>query len=432
LTQEKVLKTLQNTGLSEAEAKVYVFLGKKGPQKAKDICEALKMPKQKFYVIIKNLSSKGILDATLEKPARFSAMPFEKVLDLFVKEKMEEAQQIQQKKTEVLSDWQSIAAAERSDRPTKFTVLEGRNCIYSKLKQMIEETKNQLSLVSTIAGLTRADQFGLLEAATRHGSKSKAQFRFITELSNQNAKAMKNLLERNSKTGFNFKGKTPNLGIKLFTRMVIKDIDEAVFFIDPRTVRTDKKLDDAGLWTNCTSLVDSFTAVFEELWRNSTDLEMKIAEIESGEHPPETNVISNAETAYRKYHEALSSAKEELVIFTSSTGLVACWQGMNLMRELAQRGVSIKIMAPITSENTEAAHQLQNYCEIRQGPAGYLGLTFVDGKQLFQFKNPPSEEEPARAIPYFENTFYTNDLDYVEKSRNMINNAWNKASNVRY
>ncbi len=211
MTQEKVLRTLQNLGLTQGDAQVYIFLGKIGPQKAQDIAKALRMPKQQVYAIIKNLEGKGIVNSTLERPARFSAIRFEKALDLFIKEKMEEAQRIKQNKTEILSDWQSIAIGETGPQSAKFTVFQGRNYIYSKLEQMIEETKNQLSLISTITGLSLADQFGLLEAAFSHGSRSKAQFRFLTELSNQNVEAMKKFLEKKPKAGFRFEGRTPIL-----------------------------------------------------------------------------------------------------------------------------------------------------------------------------------------------------------------------------
>ncbi len=207
--------------------------------------------------------------------------------------------------------------------------------------------------------------------------------------------------------------------------MVIRDDEEAAFFINPETPA---EQDELCLWTNCKSLVDSFAAVFEELWRNSTDIEKKIAEIETGKQMPKTHVISDAETAYGKYHEAMHLAKKEIMMFTSSEGLVACWQGMSLMRELAQRGVSVRIMAPVTSDNWEAAHQLLNCCEVRHGPAGYLGTTIIDGQQLFQFKNPPPEIEVPRSMPYFENTFYTNDLEHVEKSKKMLEDIWKNAS----
>src|SRR4030066_932693 len=125
VSQEKVLKTLESLGIAQLDARVYVFLAKKGPQKATDVAKSLKMPKQTLYVIIKNLQRKGIVTSTLEHPARFSAVPFEKVLDLFVIAKMEEAQRIQQSRDEILLDWQSIAIADNEETSAKFTIIEG-------------------------------------------------------------------------------------------------------------------------------------------------------------------------------------------------------------------------------------------------------------------------------------------------------------------
>ncbi len=80
MSQEKILRTLENLGFSPYDAQVYLFLGKRGPQKTKDISHALKMSKQRLYLILKNLQSKGVVHATIEHPAKFSAIPFERVL----------------------------------------------------------------------------------------------------------------------------------------------------------------------------------------------------------------------------------------------------------------------------------------------------------------------------------------------------------------
>jgi sugar-specific transcriptional regulator TrmB len=426
--QEKILKTLLSLGLKQLDAEVYIFLAKRGPIKAKDAAKALKISKQRVYPIIKNLQGKGIVNATLEHPARFSAIPLEKMLDLFVKAKMEEAQRIQQNKDEILSDWHSIAIEETDETPARFTVIEGRNYIYSKMRQMIQETKNHLSIVTTIKGLARADQFGLFDAAYDHPLKSKIKLRFLTELSEQNVNAMKALLKRIPKGGFKFEGRTPDLGLKLFTQMVIRDEEEAIFFINPGTDNVTVERDNVCLWTNCKSIVNSFICVFEDLWRNSTDIEKKIAEIETGKPIPRTYVISDAETARKKYHEAMCSAKQEIIMITSSKGLVACWKGIHLVRERAERGVSVRILAPIISENMEAAQQLLKFCEVRHVAICYLGTTIIDGKHLFQLKTPPPDQEKPETTAYFENTFYSNDLEYVEKAERMLNDIWKNSS----
>ncbi len=59
------------------------------------------------------------------------------------------------------------------------------------------------------------------------------------------------------------------------------------------------------LWTDCKTLVKAFTAIFEELWHNSTDIREKILEIETGKPAPKTIIIQDAETAKKKYDKIL-------------------------------------------------------------------------------------------------------------------------------
>ena len=84
-------------------------------------------------------------------------------------------------------------------------------------------------------------------------------------------------------------------------------------------------------------------------------------------------------------------------------------------------------MAPIISENFEAAKQLSKICEVRHAPLNYLGTTIVDGKHLFQFKTRSPDQDNLESTPHFENTFYTNDLEYVEKTKRTLNDIWKNA-----
>ena len=58
----------------------------------------------------------------------------------------------------------------------------------------------------------------------------------------------------------------------------------------------------------------------------------------------------------------------------------------------------------------------------------YLGTTIVDGKHLFQFTNPPPNQEKQGSAPYSENTYYTNDTAHIERMKSMLNDIWKNAS----
>ena len=230
----------------------------------------------------------GLVNSTLEHPARFAAVKFDEALDLFAKAKMEEAKTIRQKRGSLLSDWQSIVIREAEDKSAKFTVIEGRKYVYSKIQQMIQETKSQLSMITTVPSLVRADQFGAIDTVFNHPLKEKIKFRFLTEVSDGNAKAIKNLLKRTGSQAVCFEGRTPDLGQRLNNRILIKDDDETLFLIETEEDLFGAKGEGTGLWTNSKTLVKAFVALFEDLWSKSSEIEKRVVEIETGKPTPKT------------------------------------------------------------------------------------------------------------------------------------------------
>jgi sugar-specific transcriptional regulator TrmB len=85
LTQEWMLKNLINLGFKPKDAQVYVFLALNGPQNAKTITSTLQTQKRQVYRILKKLQNREIVNATSNRAAQFSAVPFDKVLDKLIK-----------------------------------------------------------------------------------------------------------------------------------------------------------------------------------------------------------------------------------------------------------------------------------------------------------------------------------------------------------
>lgn len=420
LSQEKISDTLRNFGLTKKEAEVYIFLAKRGILTGGEIAKQMKKNKGQMYRILKNLQKKGLVEATLEFPTRFTAVTFEKVTDLFIKAKQDEVALIKKTRKELLSDWKKISKATREHPTEKFNVIKGTRKIYQKISQMIKETKNQLSAISPVPELLRADQFGLLDDVFNHPLKSEIQFRFLTELSDQNLNAAEALLERAPKT-INLKGRNPDLGLQLSPRMVIRDEEEIVFYITPEADMSMPEKDDMCLWTTSKELVHSFRAVFDELWRNSTDIEKTVSSIKKGE-TIETQVFTNAKIATKKYEEILNSAEKEILMLTSVDGLIDTEKKLRLLKNCAERGILIRIMAPITSENLEIANKLSKHFEVKHAPVSYLKTTIVDGKYLFQSKATFKDKKTTR--PHFQNPYYTNDHEYVRNMEKILHNLW--------
>lgn len=421
LSQQKILNTLQSLGLSSLDAEVYLFLGKKGPKKAGELVQSLHIPKQQLYAILKNLQSKGIINATLEHPARFSAEPFEKVLDLFLKAKIEEVQLIQGNKNEILTDWQSIKIDEVKDKPTTFKVLEGDNYIYPKLKQMLEEAKTQLLIVFRLSELIRINQNGVLDELIFGGSISSIKIRVLTEIFPENRKIMKAIFRKQSNI---LEVRVPDFGLKLPNSQVIRDDDEVAFMLD---LQNRDKQHSKCLWTNCKALVQSFSSVFEESWQSATDIHKKIAEIETGKPSSKTSIIKDPYEAQKKYVEKIRSSQKSVYMMTSSNGLIECWRDQNQKNSWIKKGIYVRIMAPITNENIEATRHLLEICEVKHIPEGFIATAIIDKQHLFQFSAHLSGKESSKSLPFFENTIYSDDTTYIEKMENMLSDIWENA-----
>jgi sugar-specific transcriptional regulator TrmB len=115
LTQEWILKTLINLGFRQRDAEVYVFLALNGTHKASDLAKANGLYKQEVYRALKKLQNQEIVSRTQEAPAHFSALPFDKLLDLLKKANLQEAKRIEQNKDSLLALWDSAVKEKQTD-----------------------------------------------------------------------------------------------------------------------------------------------------------------------------------------------------------------------------------------------------------------------------------------------------------------------------
>ena len=414
MSEEPVRKILKDFGLSEKEAHIYIFLAKHAALRSGEIAKLTKIDKGEVYRVLTNLQTKGLVEKTLEAPTRFTSTTFERAIDSFIKYKRDEANLVEKTKNQLIRDWNQITKTKQVLPIEKFIVIEGRRKLYPRISEMIKNTKTQLSSVSTLNGLLRAEQFGVFEEILSHDSKEKINFRFLTEVSDENLPKLKKILEKIPDNLTNIKGRNPNFDVKLSPQMVIRDKDEILLFINPPAEENLEEKDDVGLWTNCRIIIQSFATMFEDLWMNSTDL--KENTLNNAKLPIEIESIADTELANKKYYSALHAANEEIIILTSSQGLIECSRNLSVLKECNQRDVQIRILAPITKDNFEAAETLHSFCQIRHAPTNHSEATIIDGKEFFQFKG--SSQNDLKAV------FYSDNPVYVNKIRTNFNNTW--------
>jgi hypothetical protein len=201
--------------------------------------------------------------------------------------------------------------------------------------------------------------------------------------------------------------------------MIIRDNEEIIFYITPKAKENETNSDEICLWTNCKALVQAFYADFETSWGKATNILEKVAKNKSPKGAKESIINMN------KYLDiTIRNATREILILTSTEGLQQVYEKIPLLIEKQHIGVTIRILAPIVSENLNAAQQLSKYCEVRHVPIGYLRTTIVDGTHLFQTNNDfPIIDGKER----FKDVSYYDESEIILKTKNVFNNIWEKA-----
>ncbi len=419
-----IKKTLSSFGLSEKESDVYVFLGKHGPLKGSEISKQLKMNKGQVYRILKGLQKKGLVESTLEYPARFTAVSFEEVIDSFIKSKRAEVDLIEESKNDLLSDWKKISSTELESSLERFSVIEGEKKIFGKISQMVKETKNEFVSISSVYGLLRADHYGIFEDLKNHPLKKKIRFRFLTQLTKEDLKSIKTLLGK-IESDLDCKGRDPDRSSINSPRMVIKDKKEILLFITDDDPSLRREIE-AVLCTNCQTIIKSFYNVFQDLWKKALNIKDRIIEIETGNPSSIMELIRDPKTSKKKYYDSLDQARKEILIVTSPKRLNEIANNVEMVRKWCNNGVSTKIMAPITTENLQATQKLLTCSEVRHIPVGYRETTIIDSEKLFQFNKPCASNVDDCEILNLENVFFTNDLGFIKQTKQSLFEIWKK------
>lgn len=309
MSQKTAKNILRDFGLTNKEAEVYIFLAKYEVLTGGEIAKQTKIARSLVYRILKSLQTKGLVEPTLESPTRFVAIPFEKALDLIIKTKQEEALQVQRAKKDLLEDWKTISQSKPKIKHEKFVVIENSKKIYSKILQMVKETKTNFSGILTISTLARAEQYRIFETAYNRLLKYGSKYQFVTNLTNRNLKDMK-LIRPRINSEINLKVKFNTTESISVPRVFVRDEEEILFFIRPEAEISKTKQDEVCIFTNCESLVQTFMGIFQDSWQNSIDIDEAIDHYTAGKLATLTS--SENEQINEKLVGTLEQSKETL------------------------------------------------------------------------------------------------------------------------
>jgi sugar-specific transcriptional regulator TrmB len=257
---EKIKKELTKFGLSQNQAKVFTYLGKYGPQSAPEISKSLGIVRTEAYAILYSLQGRGIVTAKFSSPTKYMALPFEEAISTLINAEKEKINRLTEQEKDLAELWKNMPASaiETNDVKTeRLQMMEGSSQIYSKMKNMINNAKDQIILLGSerdIARFYHADITTMI-------SNSLTNVRVILSP----ATTVPDFLY-----GFDKKKIRLMPTEKSNTRcFIIKDNDEVILFLRNATHRSD---DVFAIWSDSKSLIDSIHKLFDYSWESSKDI----------------------------------------------------------------------------------------------------------------------------------------------------------------
>lgn len=258
----EIEETLTKLGLSNKEAKVYIFLAKSGGKKASEISSALSLNRTETYKVLMKLQKMGLVSVMLEKPLKFTALSLEDSLNLLIESKKLNIKMLEGEKEKIIGIWRNLPKINPS--PIKrefFQVLEGYGNIVLKAKDIIECSVEKvcvaLALESHLYKLYYAGLLDSIEKAAGRGVKvmaivvdSPGVAFFVRDLRRCCTKYIK-------------------CGADNMPSFITSDDERLLLFLEPKFDDERETNKPITLYTNCAVIVKALNKIFWSVWEEA-------------------------------------------------------------------------------------------------------------------------------------------------------------------
>jgi sugar-specific transcriptional regulator TrmB len=256
-----------------------------------------------------------------------------------------------------------------------------------------------------------SDLFDLLGNAAKNGLR----VRVITAINQSNLQIVEKFREKIEIRHLDLKAKP-------IPRVSIIDDSEALFEIT--TVdESPRSGEEVALWINSRAFVRNLQAYFEEMWNSGTPAEGRLEAVRKGIPPDDLRIFKGRGEVSGKLNEMITSANQSVEIWTTMRGIQALADfHFGQLKEAKARGAKIRIIAPITSENTEGARKLVPVSELRYSEAlGPAGIAIADQRELMLYERLPDDNSAEVGADV---GFWTNSTRFIETMSRAYDAMW--------
>jgi two-component system chemotaxis response regulator CheY/two-component system response regulator (stage 0 sporulation protein A) len=282
--EEVVMPLLEDYGITEEEARFYVGLLRIGTGKVSEISHYTNTDRVKGYKILENLRNQGFVTSTLSSPILFSANDPRTVFDELLKKKKSGIQRLEKNQARLIENLEKLKGHTVETNLPKLSVISGRDNIYNEIKKIIEDTKDELYLVTSTSDLIRMYYTDIPETIKK-ALKRKVEIKLMTEFEvSEKTDCVKNLGLDHFKVA-----KLPSQG-----RIVCNSSQIIMSGYTSKTSRIHAS-DDSALITNSDEITGNMQSLCRFMWKMGAEIKIeKKGSSASDSKKNKTRILKNA------------------------------------------------------------------------------------------------------------------------------------------
>ena len=159
----EVIDSLQYFGLEQLESEIYLMLLENGPSTMSDLAGKLTVDRGRVYRAMDKLSELDVIKINNSKVKMCQAIPPEKALSAMIEKKKTQVAELKKISKHISKDLETITRPNSEPENPTFSLIEGRNSIYSRIGKLVQDAKQTVYLVTTTEDFLRMLQTAIPE-----------------------------------------------------------------------------------------------------------------------------------------------------------------------------------------------------------------------------------------------------------------------------
>lgn len=261
--ENSLVSEFQKLDLTLNEARILLYLMTHGSSSASDVSRYTGIQRTETYNYISTLLSKGVVFSTFDRPQKYYALPVDEAIDCLVQTKQNALQLITGKKNDYQGMVEKIASTtsiSESDRKESYQIVMGENSINAKVKRMLENAKEEVTIMVTDRNLVNFYHAGITDDFIKLTSKGiHVNMRTPCKNASDYIGGEESELGADKETSASFSLKTTKPAPINF---ILVDNKEIILLLENMS---SKKREVCGFYTSNLSMITVFRFVFDNL-----------------------------------------------------------------------------------------------------------------------------------------------------------------------